>query len=159
MSHSLFTQDRHLADWVTWTCIQSKKHSLLSLLERISALCFLWEPLPERGWGLRLAWMQGMCSLFYAPNRPWRFNGLERITITLIFYRDFALWIWLEKKDRNTGQGQTSLGPSWLWVEFQPPAITVRCWCNSQATFEDEIEERVFEQRAVWSKSHGNHMG
>ena len=100
-----------------------------------------------------------MCSLFDAPNRPWRFNGLERITITLIFYRDFALWIWLEKKDRNTGQGRTSLGPSWLWVEFQPPGFTVRCWCNSQATFEDGIKERVFGQRAVWSKSHGNHMG
>ena len=100
-----------------------------------------------------------MCSLFDAPNRPWRFKGLERITITLIFCRDFALWIWLEKKDRNTGQGWTSLGPSWLWVEFQPPGFTVRCWCYSQATFEEGIEERVFGQRAVWSKGHGNHTG
>ena len=31
-SHSSFTQDRPLADWVTWTYIHSKKHSLLSLL-------------------------------------------------------------------------------------------------------------------------------
>ena len=29
---SSFTQDRPLADWVTWTCIHSEKHSLLSLL-------------------------------------------------------------------------------------------------------------------------------
>ena len=123
------------------------------------AFCFLREPLAERGWGLKLAWMQRMCFLFDAPNRPWRFNGLERMTITLIFYRDFALWIWLEKKDRKSGQGWTSLGPSWLWVEFQPPGFTVRCWCNSQATFEDEIEERVFGQRAMWSKSHGNYIG
>ena len=35
--------------------------------------------------------MQGMRSLFDAPNRPWRLKGLERITITLIFCRDFAL--------------------------------------------------------------------
>ena len=76
-----------------------------------------------------------------------------------MFLRDFALWIWLEKKDRNSGQGWTSLGPSWLWVEFQPPGFTVRCLCNSQATFEEAKEERVFGQRAVWSKGHGNHTG
>ena len=27
------------------------------------------------------------------------------------------------------------------------------------STFEEGIEERVFGQRAVWSKGHGNHMG
>ena len=84
-----------------------------------------------------------MCSHSDAPNRPWRFKGLERISITLISCRDFALWIWLEKKDRNTGQGWTFLGPSWLWLEFQPPGFTVRCWSNSQATFEEAKEERV----------------
>ena len=26
-----------------------------------------------------------MCSLFDVPNRPWRFKGLERITVTLMF--------------------------------------------------------------------------
>ena len=99
-----------------------------------------------------------MCSLLDALKTS-RFKGLERITITLIFYRDFALWIWLEKKDRNTGQGWTSPGPNWLWVEFQPPGFTVMCWRYSQAIFEEGIEERVFGQRAVWSKDRGNHMG
>ena len=100
-----------------------------------------------------------MCSLFDAPNRPWRFKSLERITITLIFCRDFGLWIWLEKKDTNSGQSWTSLGPRWLWVEFHPPGFTVRGWCNSQATFEETKEERVFRQRVVWSKGHGIHTG
>ena len=100
-----------------------------------------------------------MCSFFDAPNRPWRFKDFERITITLMFFRDLALWIWLEKKDTNSGQGWTSLGPRWLWVEFHPPGFTVRCWCNSQATFEEAKEERVLGQRAVWSKGHGIHMG
>ena len=113
----------------------------------------------DRGWGLRLACIKRMCSLFDASNRLWRFKGLERITITLIVCRDFALWIWLEKKDRNTGQGWTSLGPSWLWVQFHPPGFRVRCWCYSQATFEEGIEERIFGQRVVWSKGHGNHTG
>ena len=27
-----------------------------------------------------------MCSLFDAQNRPWRFKGLERVTITLMFF-------------------------------------------------------------------------
>ena len=31
-SCSLFNQDRNLAAWLTWTCIHSEKHSLLSLL-------------------------------------------------------------------------------------------------------------------------------
>ena len=104
--------------------------------------------------------MQGMCSLFDAPNSPWRFKGLERITITrMFFFRDFALWTWLEKKDTNSGQGWTSLGPSWLWVVFQPPGFTVRCWSNSQATFKEAKEERVFEQSVVWSKDCGYHTG
>ena len=94
-----------------------------------------------------------------APKTSSRFKGLERITITLIFCRDFALWIWLEQKDRNTGQGWTSLGPNWLWVEFQPPGFTVMLWCYSQAIFEEGIEERVFGQRAVWSKDCGNNTG
>ena len=98
-----------------------------------------------------------MCSLFDAPNRPWGFEGLERITITLIFFRDFGLLIWLEKKDINSGQGWTSLGPSWLWVEFHPPGFRVKCWCNSQVTFEEAKGERVFGQRVVWSKVHGIH--
>ena len=79
-----------------------------------------------------------------------------------MFLRDFALWIWLEKKDRNSGQGWASLGPSWLWVEFQPPGFIVRCWCYSQATFEEKIEKRVFgvvkgpweSHGARWNKSH-----
>ena len=124
-------------------------------------MCLMF-PQGTPGWvklGLRLAMMQGICSHFDAPNRPWGFEGLERITITLIFFRDFGLLIWLEKKDINSGQGWTSLGPSWLWVEFQPPGFTVRCLCNSQATFEEAKEERVFGQRAVWSKGSGNHMG
>ena len=103
--------------------------------------------------------MKRICSCFNAQNRPWSFKGLERVTITLMFFQDFTLWIWLEKKDRNTGQGCTSLGPSWLWVEFQPPGLRVRCLCYSQVTFEGGIEERVFGQRAVCSKSHGNHLG
>ena len=114
------------------------------------------------GWGRlrsKTSLDAGEYILSDAPNRPWRFKGLERITITLIFCRDFALWIWLEKKDRNTGQGWTSLGPSWLWVEFHPPGFKVRCWCYSQDTFEEAKEERVFGQRAVWSKGHWNHMG
>ena len=121
--------------------------------------CFLREPLDERGWGLRLAWMQGMCSLFDAQNRPWSFKGIERVRITLRFFRDFALQIWLEKKDRNTGQGWPSLGLSWLWVEFQPTGFRVTFWCHSQAIIEEGIEERDFEQRAVWSEGHGNHTG
>ena len=32
-SRSSFTQLRTLGDWITWTCIHSKTHSLLSLLE------------------------------------------------------------------------------------------------------------------------------
>ena len=76
-----------------------------------------------------------------------------------MFFRDFALWIWLEKKDRNTGQCWTSLGPSWLWVEFQPPGFIIRDLCYSQATFEEGIEERVFGQRAVWSKAMGTTQG
>ena len=100
-----------------------------------------------------------MWSLSDAPQRPWRFKGLERVTITFMFFRDFALWIWLEKNDRNTRQGWISLGPSWLPVEIQPPSFRVRWLCHSQATFEERVEERVFGQRAVWSKGHGNHTG
>ena len=74
-------------------------------------------------------------------------------------FQGLCLWIWLEKKDRNTEQGWTSLGPSWLWAEFQPPGFRVRWLCHSQATFEEGIEEGVFGQRAVLSKRHGNHMG
>ena len=113
----------------------------------------------ERGWGLRQAWMKQKCSLFDAQNRPWKFKGLERVTITLMFFQDFALWIWLEKKDRNTGQGWTSLGPSRLRVEFHPPGFRARCWCYSQASFQEGIEERVFGQWAMWSKGHGKHVG
>jgi len=63
------------------------------------------------------------------------------------------------EKGQNSGQGWTSLGPSWLWVEFQTPGFTVRCWCNSHATFEEAKEERVFGQRVVCSKGHVIHMG
>ena len=76
-----------------------------------------------------------------------------------MFFRDFVLLFWLEIKDRNSGQGWASLGPSWLCVEFQPAGFTVKCWCYSQATFEEGKEERVFGQRTVWSKGHGNHTG
>ena len=76
-----------------------------------------------------------------------------------MIFGDFALWIWLEKNDRNTGQAWTSLGPSWLWVEFQPPGFRIRDLCYSQATFEEGIEERVFGQRAVWSKAMGTTQG
>ena len=100
-----------------------------------------------------------MCSLSDAPQRPWSFKGLERVTITFMFFRDFALWIWLEKNDRNTRHAWISLGPSWLPVEIQPPSFRVRWLCHSQATFEERVEERVFGQRAVWSKGHGNHTG
>ena len=86
-------------------------------------------------------------------------KALRGLESHLCFFRDFALRIWLEKKDRNTGQGWTSLGPSWLWVEFQPPGFRVTCWCYSQAIIEEGIEERDFEQRAVWSEGHGNHTG
>ena len=103
--------------------------------------------------------MQGMCSLFDAPNRPWRFKGLERITVTLIFCNDFPLWIWLEKKDRNTGQGWTTLGPSWPWVEFQPPGFTVRCWCYSQAIFEEAKEERVLGREQCGQRALGITQG
>ena len=71
----------------------------------------------------------------------------------------FALRIWFDTKDRNTGQGWISLGISWLWVEFQAPGFRVRGWYYSKATFEEGIEERVLGQRAVWSKGHGNHPG
>ena len=43
----------------------------------------------ERGWGLRQAWMKQKCSLFDAQNRPWKFKGLERVTITLMFFQNF----------------------------------------------------------------------
>ena len=56
--------------------------------------------------------MKLMCSLFDAQNRPWSLKGLEKATITIMFFQDFALCIWLEKNDRNTGQGWTTLGPS-----------------------------------------------
>ena len=59
------------------------------------------------------------------------------------------------EKGQKHRKWQTSLGPSWLWVQFQPPGFTVRCWCYSQATFEEGIEKRVFGQRAVWSKGQG----
>ena len=130
-------------------------------------MCLMF-PQGTPGWvklGLRLAMMQGICSHFDALNRPGRSKGLERITITLIFCRYFALWIWLEKKDRTTGQAWTSLGPSWLWLEFQPPGFTVTCWSYSQATFEEAQEERVLGRehccqrtmgitRARWNKNH-----
>ena len=77
-------------------------------------------------------------------------KAFRELQSPIFFLRDFVLWIWLEKKDRNSGQGWTSLGPSWLWVEFQTPGFTVRCWCNSQATFEEAKEERVFRQRVMW---------
>ena len=85
------------------------------------------------------------CSIYI----PWRFKGLERVIITLIFFQDFALWIWLEKKNRNTGQGWTSLAPSRLWVEFHPPDLRVRCWCYAQATFEEGIEEFLDREQCV----------
>ena len=68
------------------------------------------------------------------------------------------LWNWSRKRT-ETQDKAGSLGPSWLWAEFHPPGFRIRCWCYSQATFEEGIEERVFGQRAVWSKGHGNHMG
>ena len=86
-------------------------------------------------------------------------KALKELQSPLFFCRDFGLWTWLEKKDTNSGQGWTSLGPRWLWVEFHPPGFTVRCWCNSQATFEEAKEERDFGQRVVWSKAHGIHTG
>jgi len=46
-----------------------------------------------------------------------------------------------------------------LLIEFQKPGFRVRCGSYSQATFEEGIEERVFGQRAVWSKGRGNHIG
>ena len=36
----------------------------------ICALCFLRELLAEQYWGLKLFWMQGMCSHFDVPKRP-----------------------------------------------------------------------------------------
>ena len=123
----------------------------------IVSCCFLREPLAEWSWGLRLAWMKRICSLFDTPNRSWSIKGLERVRITLMFIRDFALWIWLEKKDRNTGQGWPSLGPSWLWVEFQPRGFRVTCWCYSQAIIEEGIKSFGAERtvvKAPW-ESHG----
>ena len=63
------------------------------------------------------------------------------------------------EKGQKHRKRRTSLGPSWLWVQFQPPVFTVRCWCYSQATFEEAKEERVLGQRVVCSKGHGIHMG
>ena len=64
---------------------------------------------------------------------------------------------------RKRTESQDKAGHLWVPADcelsFKPPGFTVRCWCNSQATFEDEIEERVFGQRAMWSKSHGNYIG
>ena len=118
------------------------------------ALSFIREPLAEWVHGLRLAWMQGMCSLFDAPNRPWRSKGFERITITIIFCRDFALWIWLDRKDRHTGQGWTSLGPRWLsWVP------STRLHSQVLMLFTSHLWRRIFGQRTEWSKGHGNHLG
>ena len=49
---------------------------------------------------------------------------------------------------------------SQLTVSWVPATrLHSQCWCNSQATFEEGIEERDFGQRAVWSKGPGNHMG
>ena len=84
-------------------------------------------------------------------------KALRELQLPLCFLG--TLWIWLENKDRNSGQGWASLGPSWLWVEFQPRGFTVRCWYYSQATFEEAKEERIFGQSAVWLKGHGNHTG
>ena len=45
----------------------------------------------ERGWGVSLAWMKQKCSLFDPQYIPWKVKGLERVTITLMFFQDFAL--------------------------------------------------------------------
>ena len=101
-----------------------------------------------------------MCSLFDVPNRPWRFKGLERITITLMFLGTLVYESgWRKRTETQEKAGCLWVPADWSWVEFQPPGFTVRCWCNSQATLEEAKEERVLGQRAVWSKGHGNHMG
>ena len=61
------------------------------------------------------------------------------------------------EKGQKLRQGWGSLGPNWLWVEFQPLGFTIRCGCNSQAAFEEAKGERVFGKRVVWSKVHGIH--
>ena len=63
------------------------------------------------------------------------------------------------KRTETQNKARQSLGPNWLWIKFQLPVFWVRWLCHSQATFKERVEERVFGQRAVWSKGHGNHTG
>ena len=55
----------------------------------------------------------------------------------------------------RTRQGITGSQLIVSWVSAT--RLHSRGWCYSQATFEEAKEERVFGQRAVWSKGHGNH--
>ena len=57
----------------------------------------------------------------------------------------------------RTRQGITGSQLIVSWVSAT--RLHSRGWCYSQATFEEAKEERVFGQRAVWSKGHGNHTG
>ena len=43
----------------------------------------------KKGMDLSLACMKHIWSLFDAQNRLWRFKGLERVTITLMFFQNF----------------------------------------------------------------------
>ena len=54
---------------------------------------------------------------------------------------------------------QIDLGDSKALRKLQSPLCFLGTLLYKQATFEEAKEERVFGQRAMWSKGHENHMG
>ena len=73
-----------------------------------------------------------------------------------MFFQDFALWIWLEKKDRNWEQSWASPGPNWLWVELM--LFTSHLWRRNRGKSfwsESSMVKRPSESHgARWNKSH-----
>ena len=109
-------------------------------------------------WGLKLAMMKGICSLSHAPRdllASKAFSWLE-------WHVCFSGTLLDESGWSKRTETQDKAGHFWVPVDcelFQPPGFRVRGWCYSQVTFEEGIKERVFGQRAVWSKGQGNHAG
>ena len=71
----LLIHTRQTLGWLGIMNLHSQQGAFSSQPSSNLDMCLMF-PQGTTGWtrsGLRLAWMQGMCSLFDAPNRPWRF--------------------------------------------------------------------------------------
>ena len=63
--------------------------------------------------------MKRMCSHFDSPNRPWSFKGLERVTITLVFFRTLLY----ESGWRKRTETQDKAGHLWVPADCELSSI------------------------------------